>query len=49
MALKCRSLAKGMSDDKTVRALNSLADEYEAKAKNSEHKAASPRGRPVEP
>ena len=41
MALKCRSLARGIPDDETVRALNRLADEYEVKAKISEHKIAS--------
>jgi hypothetical protein len=41
MAFKCRTLAKGVSDDEMVRALNSLAHEYEAKAKMSERKTAS--------
>lgn len=41
MALKCRLLAQGIADDEVVRALNRLADEYEAKAKISEHKIAS--------
>jgi hypothetical protein len=41
LALKCRSLAQGISDDETARALNRLADEYEAKADASERQVAS--------
>jgi hypothetical protein len=48
LALKCRSLAQGHFDDETVRALNRLADEYDAKAKILEHKATSAIGQPVD-
>ena len=44
LALKCRSLAQGISDDEAVRALNRLADEYEAKADASERQVASGHG-----
>jgi hypothetical protein len=48
MALKCRSLAQGLADDETIRALNRLADEYDAKARILEQKATLANGQPVD-
>jgi hypothetical protein len=40
LAIKCRSLASQMSDEEAVRALNRLAEEYEARTRIAEQTAA---------
>jgi hypothetical protein len=49
MALKCRTLAKEMSDEETVRALNALADEYDAQVALAEREATLGRDQATDP
>ena len=47
-ALKSRRLAKGVSDRHTIDALNTLADEYEARAKTAKPHLATSGSDPAE-